>query len=169
MPVGYHYCPHIFPMLTAQILSKKSSTVGFLDFDRGEDKPQDRVCQSSKSFLYCSSFCRFSYWSWARCLWSTGSVNSPHSLCLRHLPLPWSGSAACTCPQWSSPACQPARWGQSASAGHPGGCPWWPRVGCCWTEVCYQLWRGEEEGRHLCLRVVLNTRMFCKQGQLSLP
>lgn len=74
-----------------------------------------------------------------------GRVNSPHSRCLRHLPHPWCGSAVCACPQRSSPACRPAQWGPSASAGHPADCPGWPKVGCCWAEVCCHLWRGEED------------------------
>lgn len=80
----------------------------------------------------------------ARGLGGAGRINSPHSQCLMHPSRPWCGSAVCACPPWSSPACPPARWGPSASAGHPGGCPGWQRAGCCWAALCCHLWRGEE-------------------------
>lgn len=125
--------PGHFPQLTAQNLSKDSSTVGCLGFDGGEDKPS--VSFSSIALLFTDLHTDPKPGTWG----SVGSINSPHSRCLRHRPLPWSGNAAYTCPRWSSRACPPAQWGPSASAGHPGGCPGWLMAGCCWAGFCCHL------------------------------
>lgn len=122
-------------------------TEGCLGLDR--DESMVRLVRAlhllSIALLFADFFFFFFYWCCARGLGTAGRVNSPHSRCLRHLPRPWCGSAVCACPQRSSPACRPAQWGPSASAGHPADCPGWPRVGCCWAEVCCHLWRGEED------------------------